>query len=203
MVLPPDQAFALEKGQRAFEIALARRIEAGDTESDWFRRHDSTPITELPGNWPDEYRQVVERRPELIESDRFVDLLERPEYKRRWNWDTWQNLAERGLSSMYRGTPDVDLVDLIDELLQGDAVPYLASWRYKDTGLRKRASWEKTWDLQRRQDAGENVGKIPVPPIEVGRLPLHHHLEGQGQARRAQGALRRLPRRRALHRHHP
>ena len=31
-------------------------------------------------------------------------------------------------------------------------------------GLRKRAQWEDTWALQRREDAGENVGKIPVSP---------------------------------------
>ena len=30
--------------------------------------------------------------------------------------------------------------------------------------MRKRGAWEETWDLQRREDAGENVGTIPVPP---------------------------------------
>jgi hypothetical protein len=30
--------------------------------------------------------------------------------------------------------------------------------------LRKRELWERTWDLQRKQDAGEDVGDIPVPP---------------------------------------
>ena len=49
----PDQVFALDKGQRAFEIALARRIAAGETESTWFERHGSTPITELPAHWPE------------------------------------------------------------------------------------------------------------------------------------------------------
>src|SRR5699024_2996098 len=27
-----------------------------------------------------------------------------------------------------------------------------------------RQAWEHTWDLQRREDAGEDVGEIPVPP---------------------------------------
>jgi len=43
-------------------------------------------------------------------------------------------------------------------------VPHLAAYRLKDTGLRKREAWEHTWDLQRRQDSGETVGTIPVPP---------------------------------------
>ena len=35
---------------------------------------------------------------------------------------------------------------------------------YSEAGLRIRADWEATWMLQRRQDAGENIGDIPVPP---------------------------------------
>ena len=43
-------------------------------------------------------------------------------------------------------------------------VPFLAAYRYKDSGLRKREAWEETWRLQRREDAGEKVGTIAVPP---------------------------------------
>jgi hypothetical protein len=35
--------------------------------------------------------------------------------------------------------------------------------RFTDTGLAKHAEWQKTWDLQRREDAGETVD-VPVPP---------------------------------------
>jgi hypothetical protein len=30
--------------------------------------------------------------------------------------------------------------------------------------LRKRQAWEETWDLQRREDVGQKVGPISVPP---------------------------------------
>ncbi len=43
-------------GERAFEIALARRVAAGDETTAWFARHGSAPITELPAHWPAEYR---------------------------------------------------------------------------------------------------------------------------------------------------
>jgi hypothetical protein len=43
-------------------------------------------------------------------------------------------------------------------------MPLLPALRYKQTGLRKREVWEKTWELQRREDAGEVVGDIKVPP---------------------------------------
>jgi hypothetical protein len=42
-------------------------------------------------------------------------------------------------------------------------VPYLPALRYKPSGLRKRVQWERTWELQRREDAGEKVD-IAVPP---------------------------------------
>ncbi len=52
-------------------------------------------------------------------------------------------------------------------------MPFLAGYRYKDSGLRKRAAWEATWNLQRLEDAGDynpaprnlgGHGPIPVPP---------------------------------------
>jgi len=91
---PPRLAF----GERAFEIVLARRMVAGEVETQWFARHGSTPITELPAHWPDDYRALVQRRIEAIESDRNIALIERPECKRRWateGWDTMQAKALR------------------------------------------------------------------------------------------------------------
>jgi hypothetical protein len=42
---------------------------------------------------------------------------------------------------------------LVAELVESEAVPFLPVLRYKPTGLRKREVWERTWDLQRREDA--------------------------------------------------
>ena len=89
----------LDRGERAFEIVLARQVATGKREPVWFERHGSTPVTELPSHWPAEYRDLVERRIALIESDRAMNLLERPEYKRRWNWDSWDDLAKDALRS--------------------------------------------------------------------------------------------------------
>src|SRR5665811_1601787 len=68
------------------------------------------------------------------------------------------------VAELYVKFPDFDLTELVGDLVADEAVPYLAAWRYKQSGLRKRAEWEKTWELQRREDAGEDVGNIPVPP---------------------------------------
>jgi len=76
-------------GERAFEIALARRVEEGTEETAWFERHNSTPIAELPRSWPDDYKALVQRRLDLMESDNAIRLLEAPEFKRRWATAGW------------------------------------------------------------------------------------------------------------------
>ena len=193
-------------GQRAFEIVLARQIAAGESTSTWFQRHGSTPITTLPEEWPAAYRDLVQRRLDLIESNPNIRLLEKPEYKRRWATEPWEKQEERALRtwlldrledrsywfdaqgrptarsisqladmvtrdtdlvsvlSLWEGTVDVDVVKALTRLLTDEAVPYLAAQRLKEPGLRKREAWEETWELQRREDNGEDVGKIPVPP---------------------------------------
>jgi hypothetical protein len=69
---------------------MARRMERGELETQWFARHRSTPITEFPADWPDDYRKVVERRIALIESNRNIGLIERLECKRRWQSEPWE-----------------------------------------------------------------------------------------------------------------
>ena len=41
---------------------------------------------------------------------------------------------------------------LVAELVEAEAVPFLPVLRYKVAGLRKREIWERTWELQRRED---------------------------------------------------
>lgn len=50
------------------------------------------------------------------------------------------------------------------QVVDASAVPFATVYRLSDAGMDKRAAWERTWDLQRREDAGEKVGAIPVPP---------------------------------------
>ncbi|MBG6104921.1 hypothetical protein IW249_005335 [Micromonospora vinacea] len=87
----------LSLGERAFEIVLARKMAAGEAETQWFERHKSTPITELPSHWSDEYRAIVERRIAIIEGNRNIGLIERPECKRRWATDGWDVMQQKAL----------------------------------------------------------------------------------------------------------
>ncbi|MFJ4241036.1 BREX-2 system adenine-specific DNA-methyltransferase PglX [Streptomyces iakyrus] len=89
----------LALGERAFEIVLARRVAAGEASDEWFKRHNSTPITEIPAHWPAPYREVVQKRIDAIESNRAIGMVERPEYKRRWATEGWDALQEKALRS--------------------------------------------------------------------------------------------------------
>jgi hypothetical protein len=200
-----DDLPGLALGERAFEIILARKAAAGEVDTEWFTRHRSTPITEIPEHWPSAYRELVARRIELIASHPLLHLIERPECKRRWATRPWDDMQRNALTAwvldrletadlwcdehgprvlsvaqladlvradldlrdvliLLTGRPDLELTAELGRLLADEAVPYLAAHRYRDSGIRKRAAWEHTWQLQRREDAGEDVGKIPVPP---------------------------------------
>jgi hypothetical protein len=200
-----DDLPGLALGERAFEIILAREAAAGEVDTEWFTRHRSTPITEIPEHWPSAYRQLVMRRIECIESHPLLHLIERPECKRRWASRPWEDMQRDALTEwvldrletahlwrddhgprvlsvaqladllrtdldlrdvlvLLTGKPDLDLTAELGRLFADEAVPYLAPHRYKESGLRKRAAWEHTWELQRQEDAGNKVGEIPVPP---------------------------------------
>jgi hypothetical protein len=205
---------ALRLGERAFEIVLARRMAAGEEESTWFARHGSMPITDIPADWPEAYRKVVQRRIEIIESNANIALIERPEYKRRWNTEPWEEQQGRALrgwlltrlesyfdidgrmndrkeatarnelqeprltsvakvadvaradkdfmqvAEIFTDRMDFDVGTLVGELVAAESVPALPGLRYKPAAMDKRAAWERTWDLQRLEDAVDALFEI-------------------------------------------
>lgn len=96
---PESDVPGLALGERAFEIMLARKVEAGEASPEWFKRHNSTPITTIPTHWSDAYKVVVEKRIEAMRNSRAVGMVERPEYKRRWATEGWDVLQEVALRS--------------------------------------------------------------------------------------------------------
>jgi hypothetical protein len=94
-----DDLPELALGERAFEIVMARQIAKGELQTAWFVRHGSKPITDLPKHWPAPYRKLVDRRIKLIETNKDIGLIERPEYKRRWNSEPWEEQEQRALKN--------------------------------------------------------------------------------------------------------
>jgi len=65
------------------------------------------------------------------------------------------------VGEFYRDDPAFDVSRLVAELVEAESVPLLPSLRYKTSGLRKREEWEKTWELQRQEDAIDARTKLP------------------------------------------
>jgi hypothetical protein len=195
---PPE----LRLGERAFEIVMART----GVQTEWFNRHRSMPTTEPPAEWPEEYRALVERRIAVIESDRNIGLIERPECKRRWATDGWDAMQSKALRDwlldrlevpdlwsgapaplsvaqladrvrhdedfrsvldLWVGTDQHDLVKTLGTLFADEHVPFLPALRYRPSGLRKRAQWERTWALQRREDVAEHKARLAAEAVSA------------------------------------
>lgn len=84
-------------GERAFEIVMARRMAAGSLSTKWFQWLGIQPTTAIPHRWPAAYQTVVQRRIELIETDRNIGLIESAACKRRWESIPWGTLEKAAL----------------------------------------------------------------------------------------------------------
>ncbi|MCP4693413.1 MAG: hypothetical protein GY859_35570, partial [Desulfobacterales bacterium] len=217
----PDDVPRVTLGQRAFEIVMGRKMAAGELETTWFKRHGSTPITEIPDHWPVAYRELVRRRIHMIETEKNIRLIEQPEYKRRWAMEPWDKQVKEALklwllnrleyalsgrdlmaekepvpaarepaliscarladelrkdsdflrvAELYKGAAGFDVVRLVEEVVENEAVPFLPALRYKPSGLRKRREWERTWELQRQEDAID--ARTKLDKIDANRLKL-------------------------------
>jgi hypothetical protein len=91
-------------------------------------------------------------------------LLDRLEDRRFWPADDPRLISTRlladaarrdddfvSVAELYAG-PGFDIENLVAELAGHEAVPFLSAFRYTETGIRKRAQWEETWEKQRRED---------------------------------------------------
>ncbi|MBT2386644.1 BREX-2 system adenine-specific DNA-methyltransferase PglX [Streptomyces sp. ISL-11] len=154
----PDLAL----GERAFEIVLARRVAAGEASDEWFKRHGSTPITEIPAHWPAAYREIVQKRIDAIESSRAIGMIERPEYKRRWATEGWDSLQEKALRSW-----------LLDRVENRD------HW-YDENGMPALVTLSRLTDALSRDEDFASVAKLYAPrkelPAVVAELMADEHV---------------------------
>ncbi|MCX4735373.1 BREX-2 system adenine-specific DNA-methyltransferase PglX [Streptomyces sp. NBC_01363] len=142
----------LALGERAFEIILARRVAAGEASDEWFKRHGSTPITEIPTHWPATYRAIVQKRIDAIESSRAIGMVERPEYKRRWATEGWDILQDKALRSW--------LLDRIEDR---------AHW-FDENGMPALITLSRLTDSLSRDEDFVSVARIYAPRKELAAV---------------------------------
>jgi hypothetical protein len=168
-VLTVEGVPELRLGERAFEIVLARKMADGEMKTEWFARHRSTPITELPSQWTPEYRAIVEKRISVIESDRNIALIERPECKRRWSTPGWEAMQQEAL----RGW----LLDRLEAAELWAGVPTPMSVAKLADGVRHDDDFRSVLDLwvgSDQHDLTKTLGKL-VADEHVPYLPQQRY----------------------------
>ena len=66
----------------------------------------------------------------------------------------------------------LDLARLLSDLVDAEGVPFLAGYRYAETGMEKRASWEETWRLQRIEDEDKTKLEVELKRVNLKSIPV-------------------------------
>ncbi|MGE0327957.1 MAG: BREX-2 system adenine-specific DNA-methyltransferase PglX [Polyangiaceae bacterium] len=179
----PSIAASLEPGERASDVLFADAVCNGAIGERYFE------LCRLPK--PNAVKDfdtstVVASALNLIKGNKHLQILETPVFKRTFregfrsaelsDAKDSRFLAEletllaretvaHTLTELNASQPlDTSAAHGRRKKVERECAAFLAAHRFTDSGLEKYAQWEHTWDLQRREDRGETVGEIPVPP---------------------------------------
>lgn len=159
-------------GERAFEIVLARKVAAGEAETVWFERHGSSPVTEIPAHWPDPYRKVVQARIDLIEANKDIRLIERPEYKRRWSTEPWEKRESAALRNWLLDAAERE--DIWFEEREGFIVPRLLTVNQLADALRHDKDVQAVAELYAEDHLGKrdaSLATVLAAVIDAEHVP--------------------------------
>ena len=160
----------LERWPAAYRALVQRRIDAIEQRRD-------LALIEQPVHkrrWNDEPWEAQQER---ALRGWLLDRLEDPAHWAEPRLTSASALADRmrdddeflSVAALYAGRVDFDVTRLVTDLVEGESVPLLPAVRFAPSGLRKRAAWEHTWDLQRREDALD--ARAALPPSDPAHLP--------------------------------
>lgn len=126
-------------------------IETATFKRRWYRPdHDAEEKAALEARIADAVEDAVQSRASTFTLEQVCAVLQ----------DHPRLLA---VAEVLTGRRDFSLTELVGQVLATASVPSHPTHVFNEAGLVKRAAWEKTWEDQRREDAGEPV-KPEVPP---------------------------------------
>lgn len=150
-----------------------RLLETPETKRRWSPPDDTKAFREALRTWLLERIEAVFREqptPELRTA-------------RQLALDLGRDAAVQAAYELLTEDSGADLVKLVSDLVDAEGVPFLAGFRYAETGMEKRAAWEATWRLQRLEDDGKlepelkrlGLKAIPVPDKYANKDFLRHY----------------------------
>lgn len=164
-----DELPLVQAGERAFEILLARESATNGGSNAWFTRHNLVQTTKIPAHWPDNYKALIEKRLAIMQTDRFIKLIEQPEYKRRWLPLEWQKQEETALQNWLLNFLEAQCFDAAQPELTTCA--QLADSINRDTLAKAIAQRYTGNDLFEAQPLVEKlVASEHVPQVAASRL---------------------------------
>lgn len=150
-----------------------RLLETPETKRRWSPPDDARAFTTAVRTW------LLERIEAAFRDQPTPELRT----ARQLALDIGRDPAVQAAHELLTEDTGLDLVRLLSDLVDAEGVPFLAGWRYTETGMEKRAAWEETWRLQRLEDAGTlepELGRlglkaIPVPDKYANKDFLRHY----------------------------
>jgi hypothetical protein len=150
-----------------------RLLETSETKRRWSPPDDTNTFSDAVRTW------LLERIEALFREEAQPGLRT----TRQLALDLQHDPAIAAAHELLTEESGLDLAKLISDLLDGEGVPYLAGYRYAETSIEQRASWEATWRLQRLEDDDElkpelerlKLKAIPVPDKYGPKDLLRHY----------------------------
>lgn len=139
-----------------------RLLETPETKRRWSPPDDTKAFADAVRAWLLERIEAVFReqaRPELRTARQLV-------------LDLGRDPAVAAAHELLTEDSGLDLVHLVAELVDKEGVPYLAGYRYAETGMEKRASWEETWRLQRLEDESKQALEAELSRLGLKSIPV-------------------------------
>jgi hypothetical protein len=152
-----------------------RLLEAPETKRRWSPPDDQKAFSDAVRTW------LLERIEASFHEQRQPELRT----ARQLALELGRDPAVAAAHELLTEESGLDLVKLLSDLIDSEGVPFLAGYRYAETGMEKRASWEETWRLQRLEDEGKPKPEldrlkpttIPVPD-KYGPIDFLRHYWG-------------------------
>ena len=154
-------------------------LEAPEAKRRWSPLDDAKVFTDAVRTW------LVERIETLFREKSTPELRT----ARQLALELGRDPAVAAAHELLTEESGLDLVTLISELVDREGVPFLAGYRYAETGMEKRATWEETWRLQRLEDDRKlapeltrlGIKAIPVPDKYGPKDYLRHFWSLRGK----------------------
>ena len=118
-----------------------RLLETPETKRRWSLPDDTKAFADAVRTW------LIERIETLFREQPTPELRT----ARQLALDLGRDAAVAAAHELLIEESGLDLVKLISDLVDSEGVPFLAGYRYAETGMEKRESWEETWRLQRHR----------------------------------------------------